>query len=517
MTIIEARDILIGAKELPMFDSQAKLLTSIVEKVNEIIRDLNTAYARQTKKKKQLAQFSKPEEYKIKNEFKEHLESLSRLVNAHQWTETVADFVGIESNRAEQYIEICVAQTDGFVEELRQDVCVDIADITLDGETKQWISTLLGLIVDIVLLVFYGLVVFHVGPFSAIQISDAVAGFIGAVASVLTIALTLIFCVLINRTMIRRFDKNHVIKYRELVRASKRSTFKKSIMLMSFGEDLEELKKGNREIYDNTNKLLLYSITAEKVLDRNSQQLDVLKNKLDISLLNEENMHSKIDTANAEIQRLQSRLETLATEASTERQQFHAEATEQRRSHQGELKKYNEQIKRQNEIIAELKRKTSSVVDKVCSIQDVVVQLPQTIEDVVQSLPTQGSTSWKCKVCLRENEENVALCCDCGSDRNIADNVIESTRKKFEPDLIARGYSVKEKFICIPKDYAGQCLLFDGMIRLQNKIVFIPQEITSIDLSTLLPNLDKRTIKVRVESECTVILNSDGFTIEGND
>ena len=52
MTIIEARDILSGAKELPMFDSQAKLLTSIVEKVNEIIRDLNTAYARQTKKKK---------------------------------------------------------------------------------------------------------------------------------------------------------------------------------------------------------------------------------------------------------------------------------------------------------------------------------------------------------------------------------------------------------------------------------------------------------------------------------
>ena len=136
---------------------------------------------------------------------------------------------------------------------------------------------------------------------------------------------------------------------------------------------------------------------------------------------------------------------------------------------------------------------------------------------MVQSLPTQGSTSWKCKVCLRENEENVALCCDCGSDRNIADNVIESTRKKFEPDLIAKGYSVKAKFICIPKDYAGQCLLFDRMIKLQNKIVFIPKEITSIDLSTLLPNLDKRTIKVRVESECTVILNSDGFTIEGND
>ena len=56
---------------------------------------------------------------------------------------------------------------------------------------------------------------------------------------------------------------------------------------------------------------------------------------------------------------------------------------------------------------------------------------------MVQSLPTQGSTSWKCKVCLGENKENVALCCDCGSDRNIADNVIESTRKKFEPKLIA--------------------------------------------------------------------------------
>lgn len=521
MTIIEAKDVIESVAELPMFSSQAKQLQNIVKKIEGVISDLSNAYARQTKKKSTDSSLTNPEKYPIEKEFEEHLDSLSRLVNVQQWTAKAADLVGIELDRAEEYIEICVAQTSGFVEDLRKDVCVEIADITLDGETKQWISTVVGLIVDIILLCFYGLIIFKVTPFGNLQINDTYAGFIGAVASVATVAITLVVCAIINRAMIRRFDKKHVIKYSELVRASNRSTFKKSMMLMSFGEDLEELKKIDSEIFSNTSRLLMYSITTEKVLKGNSQKLDYLNcgvdrlnkdvneanKRLNESLQNEQKLEGQV--AN-----LKQELKIAADKASEERQQFHAEATEQRRSHQEELEKSNELIKCQKEIIEELKQQASQIQGGVNQIQDGVEKLPQIIAD---NIPTTEKAQWICKVCCKANSSDATECTDCRSPKSIADNIIEDIRKQFEPELIFDGsYLSKKIFVCLPKNYTGKPLNFDERFIYSSKTVFIPKDIKSIDLATLLPNESQDNITIRIESNETDVVNGSGFTIVEN-
>ncbi len=376
MTIEEAYKILNGVKESQVFSGQRKRLDDITKKVEGIIKDLDAANERQEKKKSGRSIIPSSGEYQISPTFEKHLESLktwSRLDSPEQWAKQVAQDIHVEENRSAEYNELSVQQTDCFVEEMRQQICTGIADITLDGESKQWISTIVGLIIDFVLLGVYGLFVFKCGPFSTWIINDAVAGFIGAVGSVATVVLTLIVCASINRNKIRQFDKNHAIKYSELVRASKtRNSFKKSMMLMSFSGDFEEIKKRDLEIYKNTNELLKYSITSENFLKANSQKLDGLESRiknadecLKQSLHNENELKNKVDELNIQLKIANERLMQSFEEASKERQQFHEEAYEQAQSYRREMESLQLKLEEANKELNEKHDVTHRYLDIV--------------------------------------------------------------------------------------------------------------------------------------------------------
>ena len=334
MTIIEAQEILNGVEKLPMSDEQKDRLTSILEKVKGIRTDLDAASKKQGKKKGRHT-VPNSSEYQISRAFEKHLEQLktwSRLDSIEQWTKQLAHDIHIEEDRVDEYIDVCLTQAGGFAEGLRQNVCDIIADVTLDGESKQWIATVIGLIIDSVLLILYALFAFDVGPFRASQINDAVAGFIAAIVSVVTVAVTLIVCALINRHMIREYDKHHTIKYSELVRASKdRGLFKKSVVLMSFGGDFEEIKQRDNEIYQNTNELLKYSIASESLQKGISQKIGVLerqnrflleaaettKKSLQQSLQNEEQLKRKVEGLEKQLSNAQESIMRQATTIAT--------------------------------------------------------------------------------------------------------------------------------------------------------------------------------------------------------
>ena len=375
MTIEEAYDILSRVKESPMFVAQKKRVDEVVKKVGGIIKDLTAAHERQAKMRRRddangeqeetengRSYIKSPSEYQISTEFEKHLETLSRLDSAKQWTENIARDVGVEFNRSKEYIEMCSMQAGGFVEELHQQVCIDIADVTLDGESKQWITTVVGGILDFLMFLFYGLIVFNVIPLKE-KINDVVAEFISALFAVICFVVVPIVCAFINRHRIQKYDKNHAIKYSELVRASKdRGSFKKSMMLMSFGADFEEIKNRDLEIYRTTGELLKFSITSESLQKAISQKIGVLERQNRSLLDVAETTREKVTSLQEELRVAQERasqehqqslqnqrelkeeLKAAREEAAGERQQFHSEASERAQSHQREIKTANERI-----------------------------------------------------------------------------------------------------------------------------------------------------------------------------